>query len=82
MGGGAEGEGASNNVLGVIMAIVGTAISALFFVVEEIFLRGVEMEASLAVANEGGWGLIFHAILMPIYEHVKDPFWKPGPGQT
>ena len=62
------------------MAILGTAFSALFFVVEEIFLRGVEMEASLAVTNEGAWGLIFHIILMPIYENVKDPFWSPGPG--
>lgn len=74
MGGGTQGQGATNNVLGVIMAIIGTALSALFFVIEEIFLRGVEMEATLAVANEGAWGLLFHAILMPIYEHVDDPF--------
>ena len=56
------------------MTILGTVFSSLFFAVEEIFLKGVEMEASLAVCNEGAWGLILHIILMPIYEHVNDPF--------
>ena len=71
---------AKNNILGVIMTLLGTVFTALFYVTEEIFLRGVQLPAALAVANEGGWGLLLHAILMPIYENVKDPFWSPGNG--
>lgn len=72
-------ESARNNVLGVILTLLGTIFAALFYVTEEIFLRGVQLEASLAVANEGCWGLLLHAILMPIYEHVDDPFSSENP---
>lgn len=72
-------ETAKDNVLGVILTLLGTVFAALFYVTEEIFLRGVQLEASLAVTNEGFWGLILHAILMPIYESVDDPFSSANP---
>lgn len=58
-GTGSENDASVNNVLGVIMSILGTVFGSLFLVTEEIFLRNIEMESSLVVTCEGGWGLLF-----------------------
>lgn len=65
---------ARNNTIGVIVTLIGCCFSAMFNVSEEIFLRRIQLSANLLVSIEGAWGLLLHAILMPIYEHVDDPF--------
>lgn len=82
MDGGVVGVGARNNALGIFLSITGCMFTALWCVTEEIFLRRIQIASSLAVTCEGAWGLIYNIVLMPIYEHVKDPFWTPEDGQT
>lgn len=67
-------EEARNNTIGVIVTLIGSCFAAMFNVSEEIFLRRIQLSPNLLVSIEGAWGLLLNIILMPIYEHVDDPF--------
>ena len=65
--------------MGVILIIAGALFASLWYVTEEIFLRRVHTVGLLGVSNEGGWGLIIYAILLPVFNAVNDPFTDVTP---
>ncbi|KAH0575769.1 Transmembrane domain-containing protein [Spironucleus salmonicida] len=65
---------ARNNVLGIVLVLVGNLFAALFFIVEEISLRKIQTIGLVGVGNEGGWGILIYAILLPIFNNFQDPF--------
>lgn len=70
----APDPGASSNTpLGIGLTFLGTVFNAFFYVSEEIFLRKVFTTGTMGVANEGGWGIVLFAILLPIFNVVQDP---------
>ena len=70
---------AKNPGLGIVMILMGCIFSALFYVSEEIFLRKVQVPGLLGVSNEGFWGIVFYAVLLPIFNAVDDPFSDENP---
>ena len=70
-------ETAENPTLGVVFTILGSLFSSLWYVTEEISLRKIQTIGLVGVSNEGGWGLIIYAILLPILNHFNSPFSKP-----
>ncbi|KAH0576292.1 Transmembrane domain-containing protein [Spironucleus salmonicida] len=65
---------AKNDALGISLVLVGNIFAALFFVVEEISLRKIQTIGLVGVGNEGGWGILVYAVLLPIFNHFPDPF--------
>ena len=56
------------------MTIFGCFFGSFWYISEELFLRKIEASGTLGVSNEGGWGLVIYAILLPILNNVNDPF--------
>ena len=67
-------DAAVNPTLGVIFTILGSLFSSLWYVTEEISLRKIQTIGLVGVSNEGGWGVIIYAILLPILNHFDSPF--------
>ncbi|CAL6005980.1 Transmembrane_domain-containing protein [Hexamita inflata] len=57
-------KSAPNNVLGIILVIVGSAFSSLVFVMEEVILRKVHVSGMAVVASEGFWGMTVYYFLI------------------
>ena len=47
---------------------------AMFYISEEIFVRKLDVEASLGVALEGFWGIIIMSIILPLLNGMENPF--------
>ncbi|KAH0569794.1 Transmembrane domain-containing protein [Spironucleus salmonicida] len=69
-------------ILGVVLTILGCLFSALFYCSEELFLRKIQTTGLMGVGNEGGWGIIIYAILLPIFNTVTDPFSSKNPKEV
>ncbi|KAH0577145.1 Transmembrane domain-containing protein [Spironucleus salmonicida] len=67
-------ETAKNPTIGVVTSILGSLFASFFYVSEEVFLRKIQTTGLMGVSNEGGWGMIIYAILLPIFNVVPDPF--------
>ncbi|KAH0576302.1 Transmembrane domain-containing protein [Spironucleus salmonicida] len=76
---GGNDASAVNPLLGVVFTLLGCFFGSLWFVTEEISLRKIQTVGLIGVANEGGWGCILYAILLPIYNLFADPFNKDDP---
>ena len=72
--GATESVDTTNAALGVLFTVLGCLFSAGFFFSEEIGLRRIDAHPFQGVGIEGSWGLIFYAILLPIFNIVTDPF--------
>ncbi|KAH0576216.1 Transmembrane domain-containing protein [Spironucleus salmonicida] len=64
---------ALNPAMGIIFTLLGCFIASWFYLAEELSLRRIQTIGFMGVANEGGWGLIFCAIALPILNIVTDP---------
>ncbi|KAH0569311.1 Transmembrane domain-containing protein [Spironucleus salmonicida] len=65
---------ALNPLLGSALTIIGCIFSAMFVISQEIFLRKIQLTCFLGVGNEGAWGILLYAILLPIFNSQINPF--------
>jgi hypothetical protein len=66
------GGGATTTVLGIMLLLVAQAFTGGQFIVEEKLLGGYYLDPLYVVGLEGMWGCIIYAIILPIFQTVKD----------
>lgn len=59
-----EQDSAPNNVLGIVMVIVGSAFSSIVFVMEEVVFRKSSLQGLHAVGSEGFWGTLLYVFII------------------
>lgn len=64
--------GATTTVLGVLLLLVAQCFTGGQFIVEEKLLGGYYLDPLFIVGLEGMWGCLIYAIILPIFQQVKD----------
>lgn len=74
---GVEMGNMANPVLGVALTLAGAALAALYYILEELFMKRHEANTLLCVSFEGIYGMLYMAIILPIFCHIPDPRRDP-----
>ncbi|CDW74879.1 nucleotide-sugar transporter [Stylonychia lemnae] len=64
-------DGQSTNVWGLLILIIAQLFAGGLFIVEEKLLGDYYLDPLKVVGLEGMWGMIFYAILLPIFQQIK-----------
>ena len=65
-------SGSTTTVLGVLLLLVAQCFTGGQFIVEEKLLGGYYLNPLKVVGLEGLWGCVIYAIILPIFQTVKD----------
>lgn len=80
----ADGDGPTTTVTGIVLLLVAQCFTGGQFIVEEKLLSGYYLDPFLVVGLEGFWGVCIWAILLPIFQTVRDctfPLCDPKTGR-
>jgi hypothetical protein len=67
-----DDSGATTTVLGIMLLLVAQGFTGGQFIVEEKLLGGYYLDPLYVVGLEGMWGCLIYAIILPIFQTVKD----------
>lgn len=65
------GEASSTSVLGILLLLLGQLFAGGTFVTEEKLLGDYELDPLYVVGCEGMWGMLYWAIMLPIFQHIN-----------
>ena len=71
-------DSAPNNVLGIIMVIIGSAFSSVVFVMEEVVFRRSSLQGLHAVGSEGFWGTLLYVFIIFTLDVGLTPSEEPS----